>query len=162
MMDKIYLERNPLIVQRLNALRIQKLNEESISECLQKIFEAYQSAELKDCPLETMSLLHLVTLLPSDTLSDRIKAHVVECMRVQPNITSLEEIMTYILSQEADDVAKKSTLQASRVSHVTETVDKEAEKKKFKCRVCGKVHARWKCERKCEYCGKPGHRAETC
>ena len=93
-----------------------------------------------------MSLLHLVTLLPSEVLNDRIKAHVVESMRVQPNITSLEEIMTYILSQEADDIAKKSTQQASRVSHVTETVDKEAEKKKFNCRVCGKTHSRWKCE----------------
>ena len=83
-----------------------------------------------------------ISLLPSDPLTDRIKAHVVERMRVQPNISSFEEITTYILSQEADDVAKKSTLQASRVSHVTETVDKEAEKKKYKCRVCGKIHAR--------------------
>ena len=91
-----------------------------------------------------MAILHLVTLLPSDPLSDRIKAHLVERMRVQPNISSLEEITTYILSQEADDVAKKSTLQqASRVSHVTETGDKDAEKKKYKCRICGKTHARW-------------------
>ena len=59
MMSKIYLEKNPLIVQRLSALRIQKLKEESISDCLRKIFDAYQSAELKDCPLETLSLIHI-------------------------------------------------------------------------------------------------------
>lgn len=40
MMDKIYLEKNPLIVQRLSALRIQKLKEEPVSECLRKIFDA--------------------------------------------------------------------------------------------------------------------------
>ena len=47
-------------------------------------------------------------------------------------------------------------------SHVTETVDKEAERKKYKCRVCGKTHARWKCQHACEFCGKTGHRAESC
>ena len=87
MMDRIFLEKNPLIVQRLSALRIQKLKEEPVSECLRKIFDAYQSAELKNCPLETMALLHLVTLLPADPLSDRIKAHLVEKMRIQPNLS---------------------------------------------------------------------------
>ena len=77
MMDKIYLKKNPLIVQQLSALRISKAKEEPASDLLRKIFDAYQSAELKDCPLETMSLLHLVTLLPSDPLSDRIKAYLV-------------------------------------------------------------------------------------
>ena len=54
-MDRIYLERNPLIVQRLNARRIHKQKEEPVSECLRRIYDAYQSAELKDCPLETIS-----------------------------------------------------------------------------------------------------------
>ena len=71
-MDRIYLEKNPLIVQRLNARRIHKQKEETVSECLRRIFDAYQSAELKNCRLETMSLLHLVTELPSDALSDKM------------------------------------------------------------------------------------------
>ena len=164
MMDRIFLERNPLIVQRLSALRIQKLKEEPVSECLRKIFDAYQSAELKNCPLETLALLHLVTLLPADPLSDRIKAHLVEKMRIEPNITSLEEITTYILSQEADDVAKKSTFQqASRVNQVTES-EKDSEKKKFKyrCRTCSKVHERYACQYVCEFCGKKGHKEQSC
>ena len=79
-------------------------------------------------------------------------------MRVQPNISSLEEITTYILSQEADDVAKKSTLQqANRVNQVTETGDKDAEMKKYKCRICRKTHARWQCQHACKFCGKKGH-----
>ena len=65
MMDRVYLEKNPLIVQRLSALRIKKLKEEPVSECLRKIFDAYQSAELKNCPLETMALLHLAAIRPS-------------------------------------------------------------------------------------------------
>ena len=164
MMDKIFLEKNPLIVQRLSALRIQKLKEESISDCLRKIFDAYQSAELKDCPLETLALLHLVTLLPADPLSDRIKAHLVETMRLEPNLTSLEAVTTFILSQEADDVAKKSTLQqANRVNQITETEkEPEKEKKKFKCRACGKSHLRFQCKHECGFCGKPGHRQESC
>ena len=112
-----------------------------------------------------MALLHLVTLLPSDPLRDRIKAHLVEKMRLEPNLTSLEEITTYILSQEADDVAKKSTLQqANRINQVTETTEKDPEKKKFKykCRVCSKVHEQWQCQLKCEFCGKNGHRQESC
>merc|ERR1711888_115776 len=164
MMDRVYLEKNPLIVQRLSALRIQKLKEEPVSECLRKIFDAYQSAELKNCPLETMALLHLVTLLPADPLSDRIKAHLVEKMRIQPNITSLEEITTYILSQEADDVAKKSTLQqASRVNQVTES-EKDPEKKKFKyrCRTCCRVHERYACQYVREFCLKKGHKEQSC
>ena len=108
-MDRIYLEKNPLIVQRLNARRIHKQKEETVSDCLRRIYDSYQSAELKDCPLETLSLLHLVTELPSDTLSDKIKTYLVEKMRIQPNISSLEEVTTYILSIEADDVAKRST-----------------------------------------------------
>ena len=164
MMSKIYLEKNPLIVQRLSALRIQKLKEESISDCLRKIFDAYQSAELKDCPLETLALLHLVTLLPADPLSDRIKAHLVETMRLEPNLTSLESVTTFILSQEADDVAKRSTLQqANRVNQITEVEkEPEKEKKKIKCRACLKSHVRGQCKHECGFCGKPGHRQEFC
>ena len=82
-MDRIYLEKNPLIVQRLNARRIHKQKEETVSECLRRIYDAYQSAELKDCPLETLSLLHLVTELPSDALFDKIKTYLVKKMRDQ-------------------------------------------------------------------------------
>ena len=39
---------------------------------------------------------------------------------------------------------------------------KDAEKKKYKCRICGKTHARWQCQHACEFCGKKGHRAESC
>ena len=165
-MDRIYLEKNPLIVQRLNARRIHKQKEETVSDCLRRIYDAYQSAELKDCPLETLSLLHLVTELPSDALSDKIKTYLVEKMRIQPNISSLEEVTTYILSIEADDVAKRSTQsQASnRVNNVSEIEDKEPVKKKikYKCNLCLKVHERYGCTYSCDHCGRRGHRSEGC
>ena len=121
-------------MQRLNARRIHKQKEETVSDCLRRIYDAYQSAELKDCPLETLSLLHLVTELPSDALSDKIKTYLVEKMRIQPNISSLEEVTTYILSIEADDVAKRSTQSqaTNRVNNVSEIEDKEPVKKKVK------------------------------
>ena len=115
-----------------------------------------------------MSLLHLVTQLPSDPLSDKIKAYLVEKMRLQPNITSLEEVTAYILSLESDDVAKKSTLtQANRVNSVTEVdkdKDRDPEKKefKYKCRICSKVHKRYGCTYACEHCARRGHKSEAC
>ena len=105
-----------------------------------------------------MALLHLVTLLPADPLSDKIKAYLVEKMRLQPNIVSLDEITAYVLSQEADDVAKKSTLsQANRVNKIDEK-DKDPAKKKYKCRICSKTHERFMCSYTCEYCERRGHR----
>ena len=114
-----------------------------------------------------MSLLHLVTELPSDPLSDKIKAYLVEKMRIQPNITLLEEITAYILSQEADVVAKRSTLSQAnnRVNNVNEIdKDKDPEKKKFryKCKLCSKVHERYGCTYSCDHCGRRGHKSEAC
>ena len=66
---------------------------------------------------------------------DKIKAYLVEKIRLQPNIVSLDEITAYVLSHEADDVAKKSTLsQANRVNKIEEK-DKDPAKKKYKCRI---------------------------
>ena len=87
-------------------------------------------------------------------------------MRISPNISSLEEVTTYILSIEADDVAKRSTQsQASnRVNNVSEIEDKEPVKKKikYKCNLCLKVHERYGCTYSCDHCGRRGHRSEGC
>ena len=40
--------------------------------------------------------LHLMTLLPGDSLSEKIKEHLVEKKRLTPNIETLEEIFAYI------------------------------------------------------------------
>ena len=88
-------------------------------------------------------------------------------MRIQPNISSLEEVTTYILSIEADDVAKRSTLSqaTNRVNNVSEIdKDKEPVKKKikYKCNLCLKVHERYGCTYSCDHCGRRGHRTEGC
>ena len=77
-----YLERNPLIIQRLNALRVTKGKEEFTSDCIRRIHDSYLSAQLTDAPLETMTLLLLITLLPTDNLSEKIKAYSIEKMRL--------------------------------------------------------------------------------
>ena len=95
-----FLERYPLVVQRINAMRIVKDKDETISECMRKIQDAYLSADLNNAPLETLVLLHLLILLPSDPLSEKIKSWLVEKMRQEPNIKSLDEMGAYIQSQE--------------------------------------------------------------
>ena len=77
-----FLERHPLVVQRINEMRIVKEKDESISDCMRKILDAYLSADLGNAPLETLVLLHLLILLPSDTLSEKIKSWLVEKMRL--------------------------------------------------------------------------------
>ena len=69
-----FLERHPLVVQRINSLRITRDKDESISECMRRIYDGYLSAELDRAPLETLVLLHLLILLPSDPLSEKIKS----------------------------------------------------------------------------------------
>ena len=73
LMLSAFLERHPLVVQRINSLRITKDKDENISECMRRIYNAYLSAELDKAPLETLVLLHLLILLPSDRLSEKIK-----------------------------------------------------------------------------------------
>ena len=66
-------------------------------------------AELDKAPLETLVLLHLLILLPSDPLYEKVKEWLVEKMRLEPNIKSLDEVGAYIQSQESDYVASKGT-----------------------------------------------------
>ena len=54
-------------------------------------------------------LLHLLILLPSDPLSEKLKAWLVEKMRLNPNIDNLDEVGAYILSQESNNIARKIT-----------------------------------------------------
>ena len=75
LMDVSFLERNPLVVQRLSSLRIFKAKEESVSDCMRRIHDSYHSGELDNAPVETRALLHLLTLLPSDPLSKKIKTY---------------------------------------------------------------------------------------
>ena len=86
MMQTCFLERNPLITRKLAALRITEPKEEQISDCLHRSVESYKSAYLDLAPLETRCLLHLITLLASDSLSEKIKDFSVKKMRITPSI----------------------------------------------------------------------------
>ena len=59
LMDASFLERNPLIVQRLSSLRIFKAKEESVSDCMRRIHDSYLSAQLDNPLVKTRALLHL-------------------------------------------------------------------------------------------------------
>ena len=87
-----FLEKQPLVVQRIESLRITKEKDETISDCMHRIYDSYLSAELDKAPLETLVLLHLLILLPSDPLSEKVKSWLFEKMRLEPNIKSLDQV----------------------------------------------------------------------
>ena len=53
MMLQHFLEKNPLVSQRIKAMKITKNKEESISDLMHRIYDSYISAELDKCPVET-------------------------------------------------------------------------------------------------------------
>ena len=89
-----------------------------------------------------------LTLLPSDPLSKKIKTYLVEKMGLTPNIDNSAKILAYILSQEAEDIARKSIQEKAgkSVLKVTEEeVVKDPAKKEYNCRVCEKKHTHFAC-----------------
>ena len=105
----------------------------------------YLSADLGNAPLETLVLFHLLILLPSDTLSEKIKSWLVEKMRSQPNIKSLEEVSAYIQSEESYFIARKHTVADKKIMLVKD----EEKDKDVKCRICSKLHPKYKCQFVC-------------
>ena len=63
-MLRVFLEKHPLVVQRINSLRITKEKDESISECRWRIYDGYLSAELDKAHLETLVWIHATPLHP--------------------------------------------------------------------------------------------------
>ena len=145
-----FLEKHPLVSQRIGAMRITKEKDESISECMHRIHDSYLSAELDKCPLETLVLLHLLILLPQDPLSEKVKNWLVEAMRIEPNIKSLDKVSAYIQVQESDYITSKGA-QDTKVNLVKpqDGDGKEREPKKdILCRICSKMHQKFKCSYK--------------
>ena len=164
LMMEEFLVKNPLVGQRIKAMRIRKDKEETISEVLHRIHEAYISAEMDKCPVETLVLLHLLTLLASDPMSEKIKSWMVESMRVEPNIKSLDKVTAYIQQQESDFIASQGASQSTKVNQVKPQEDDPPKitKKEIKCKICDKKHLKFKCSYRCDHCSRKGHRSESC
>ena len=79
----------------------------------------------------------------------------IEKMRLTPNIQTLDDILAYILSQEADDVPRKSTQEKVRKWAYRTKEEEEEEKRpppprrEYKCKICEKKHPRFGCSYKC-------------
>ena len=164
LMLKHFLEKNPLVSQRIRALKITKGKEESISDLMHRIHDSYLSAELDKCPIETFVLLHLLQQLPGDPLSEKIKTWLVEAMRVDPNIKSLDKASAYIQQQESDFIASKGVHEDKKVNLVKkdEEENKPPQKKEIFCKICQKTHQKFKCAYRCSHCSRKGHRSESC
>ena len=125
------------MTQRIRALKITKAKEESISNLVIRINDAYVAAELDKCPIQSFVLLHLLTLLPADPLSEKVKNWLVEAMRVEPNIKSLDQASVYIQQQESDSIARKVGQDDRRVNVIKQP------KKDIHCRICDKTHKKF-------------------
>ena len=116
---------------------------------MRRSYDSYLSAQLDDAPVETRALLHLITLLPSDPLSEKIEAYLMEKMRLTPYMSNLDEILAYILSQEADDIAARSTQEKVRKGvfqvKAEEEEVKDPAKKEYSWRICNKKHPHFGC-----------------
>ena len=129
---------------------------------MHRINDAYISAELDECPVETFVLLHLFTLLPSDPLSEKVKTWLVEAMRVEPNIKTLEKASVYIQQQESDSIATKGVQDDRKVNLVKPGDGVKLPKKEVLCKICQKTHQKFKCTYQCKHCNRKGHRSEAC
>ena len=70
-------------------------------------------------------------------------------MRLEPNISSLDEVGAYIQSQESDYVACKNKggqEKANKVNQVKQQEDesKDPPRKKFTCKICSKTNTKFK------------------
>ena len=87
-------------------------------------------------------------------------------MKSTPNIQTLDEILAYILSQEAHDVARKSTQEKVRKgvyrTKAEEEEEKEPPKREYKCEIFEKKHPCFGCSYKFKHCNKKGHKSEGC
>ena len=165
LMEAYLLQVHPLITRRLATLRILKPKEESISEHLHRLVVEYGDSQLDDAPVQTRILLHLIGQLGSSQLEEKVKAFLIESMRVQPDITDLAATFTYINNVEGDEAARKATQGKTRVQVVLE---KEKENppnppKDRSCRLCSKKHPRGKCTYSCPHCHMKGsHKKDFC
>ena len=81
-----------------------------------RLIDQYAAAELEKCPVQSLVLLHLLTLLPSDPVAEKVKNYLVEAMRVEPNIKSLDQATGFIQQQESDSIAKSVGKDDTRVN----------------------------------------------
>ena len=84
LMDAYLLQQHPLITRRLATLRMQKPKEETISEHLHRLVVEYGDSQLDDAPVQTRILLHLIRQLGASPIEEKVKAFLIEGMRVQP------------------------------------------------------------------------------
>ena len=162
LMDTYLLQQYPLITRRLATIRIQKPKEEGIADHLHKLVTEYNDSKLDDTPVQTRILLHLIKQLGSTPVEEKVKGELIERMRVQPDITDLAPIFTFINNVEGDEAARKATLTKTKVNVVLEQ-EKENPPKEIDCRICGKRHQKRKCTYVCPHCRMKGsHKKDFC
>ena len=123
----------PIIVRRMNLEKIKKFPYGLQTDLINRIILDVKSAELKGETLTLTSrvVTKVITLLPTDPLSDICKNILIEKLRQDPNLGSLDDILPRLHAYQSDDVARKVSNKRKKLNAVKEDI---------KCRICQKKH----------------------
>ena len=85
-MDNVLLPEYPIIVRRINIERIKHQSEELPTDLIMRIMQDSKTVQLEGEPLVSSVLIKVVTLLPSDLLSDKCKDFRIQEFGQNPNL----------------------------------------------------------------------------
>ena len=87
-MDNVLLQEYPIIVRRINIERIKHQSEELPTDLIMRIMQDSKTVQLEGEgePLVSSVLIKVVTLLPSDPLSDKCKDFRIQEFGQNPNL----------------------------------------------------------------------------
>ena len=133
---------------------------------MRRIYDSYLSAQLDEAPVETRALLHLITLLPSDTLYLSDKGLFDRENEIDSQYTNLRwDPGLYSFT----GGWWRSTQKHPREHQEGGLQDQDrggrgegAPRREYKCKICEKKCPRFGCSYKCKRCNKKGHRSEGC
>ena len=85
-MDNVLLQEYPIIVRRINVERKKHQSEELPTDLIMRIMQDSKTVQLEGEPLVSSVLIKVVTLLPSDPLSDKCKDFRIQEFGQNPNL----------------------------------------------------------------------------
>jgi hypothetical protein len=149
--DAIMLILQPLHTRRMKFLGTKHDKGMKLSAFLQKLKDEAKNAEIASLSEHSL-ILHIFTanIQGTSDLNRTVKSSILEELRKEPNQLELNTIMNNIKGHEADNLAGVDT--KNRVNFV----DGEGAKREYLCRLCKKMHEKWKCSVQCDTCKKRG------
>ena len=124
----------------------------------QRLRNIYAEANMESATVGTHLICKLIASLPSEGNKGRIKEQLLKLFSKLPNRTETTKFITSIKENEAIVTAKDFKVQTGR------GVARVQEEQQTGCRphhLCGLIHKRGNCSKKCSECGKYGSHKES-